>query len=683
MPYRPLLLTLAISPALAMDSIKTKTVPVQTLSLTSAGGIQSLVSAIKDDQEIVLIGHVRAESRNLGPFSMADNEAKEVVLPQLELWRGQHKPVVLLIPDSESTCRADAQYLDKNRSPKLGSHESLHAVINAVAVSANYSYGSLETLCLSEDACMEATSWDPTCVFGPEIFSELTDKVQLGIDPVTKASVQELPRIEESLFAASINHQKYFLSEKGEFKDFVQAAHEKLNSLSRIIILQHYYERLAAITKSTETVAESTQQPVLTQYAKDLLKELKHTPQAVSSYLASYGIKEEDTLLKALCTIIKCKRRMSIVCRTFNQELVSPFKRYRLLVMLTQATAHKHVVSFLPNTDVAEACSVLKSMGYTITAHGTIPRLASEKEASLDTSPLAKTTIKEFLSQRFDTTTPIEELNETSVITPYLSISHEQQRLGDVLGQLARVTQERNQETAITPLTYVSCKTCNNKVLPDTAFVYFKKSKVAQCSPTCLTKRVLIQKVPKLRALLEKPSPEDKQVIKHIAALCYLKHLTLTPLVTLNEGAFYERNLRPLIPLLKTISSEGHIDPTWQRAFSCVKPLCIEPLQLQAFLEIYYPLKDAYLTALKKKKSTKDSTLSPVLDEEDTLVAYLTEEGKRIGQAWLLPKLPLTHYNRVYFMLSQQLALLDPSKLENYLTVTIPKKNVKQPKKHK
>ncbi len=665
MDYRPLLLTLVTFSTLAMDDIKlvprrqpvdiqdAEETPTKTITISESGGVQSLVSATKGGQEIIIIGHTRVKTWRLVPYSFGDDQAKRMLFPQLDSWSLAQEPIVFISLDSQQTCAQHAEQLAKPQK-FLASHKPLHAIINGVAHEKEFQYGVLKMVCLPDHG-PETLTWDPTILFGPEFFPELAEKSQLAIDEKTQNVVSEASIIESKLSTIPVPLQKIFLSREGGFNCFIKQGKEALRAHSSLITLKEYYTQLETCIDYTDKLGQLTQYPEVKELAARVHHRLRHTRHNVGSFLALYGATEATTLFEALCTIIKTSRQFTSSTRAFFKELIVPLLAFQRLIILEELLGHKRVVILLPYDQVAQLSFTLEKAGYTVTRKGNLP-LAHE-DYTLGKSPFTHDEIQAFLTARFGVEAQLEAQEELpeSPFAKYIA----QQTMGEELQQLAQAVNNKKKPYQANQPGMAICSYCKQKTTRDTMYVSNKKSKKGLCSLPCLTNFIMNQKAGKIKKLLGNSAAQT--VLSRMAALCYLKYLSLCPMITINEGAFFSLNLKPLPPLLQKITQDTQ-DPTWQKALSLLKPLCVSPDQLSSFIEQYLSLKEKYTQERKaytkaKRKATHEILLpsDSTFDTEDTLETYLTDQHKLLAEKLGMPRIPPLCYGRIYYTLSQLL----------------------------
>ena len=635
------------------------------------GGIQSFVKATKDEQEIIIIGHTRVNTWHLGAFTIGDEQAKQILFPQLDMWSRANKEITFISMDSESTWKDHSTRVANTKNEYLEMYKPLHGVINAVAHANNAKYGNISFVGIREDACFEATNWSPLMVFSYEFFPAIAEEIELMHDKQTGKIVNRIEDFQSSLDELSPRQQKQFFSKKGRFNNFISCATEVLKEHAQLITVKEYYTYLQEITKQTTLLIE---EPKLKEQAKNLLLRLEHTPLNVAAFLAPYGITNDKTLLEALYTIIKAERQISDTCVAFFQDFLVPIQDYQHLAMLNTLTTYKRAVITLPHGQVAEAASFLKEADYKVISKGHFPRAHVNSKNIHGLTPFSEKKIQTLLNSCFEGTTT--EQIEKSPFEEYTTYSEEQKKLALKIKQLTQSTEKKFTPLTPSPIRH-TCKICKSIVHKHTAYLFFKKNKKCLCSLQCYTADLIAQKTPKLNAFLTKESytAKENRTLKYMAALCYLRYRTLSPMITLNEGSIFHSKLKASLPQLQEIIKKGPQDPAWQKALTLLTPLYIHHQQIVAFLNLWQVLKVNYIKACKNHTNTKVEP--PVFDPDEQLSKHVANQRKQLNKICSSPQ----YSSRIYYALLETLRKktdFNPKHLSQALKLTLPGKSVDQ-----
>ncbi len=649
--------------------------PIKAIAISTAGGIQSLVRAQKDDKEIILIGHARVETWSMGPYSIADNETKRLLLPYFEQLRTEEQPTVFLSLDDTETCKKHAELLESVPSrPDL--HKPFHCVINGVAHATNYQSGNLYVRCMPMHACYDLTTWDPCIIFSNDLFPNIAEQIKLSFTNDGKTTVPDTETLEYALEKVPASWKKSFLSTDGPFGKFMKVAKERLAHYSSLCTVKEYFILIKQITEQATLLCEQTADPLLSQHSACVRQRLIQTPDNVRSFLALYGATEETHLLDVLCTMIQSRRQVKEVLIDFTEEILVPIRHYQelmLLATLLTATENK-LICGMPHDKVSKMIVLLEKAGFEIISTGYISHPSPLANAMMPSSPFTQQEVEEF----FGFTQQQEDLPEQSPFRIPIQEAQEQYALGEMARNLADIPQAAPQETMPYTIKLVTCSICKHTVTREDAYLYNQKKKKGICSMSCLIDTMITQRGTKLMRFLQ--TTENSRVLDHMAALCYMRFITLYPLATLQEGAFYEGNYLHLLRTLETVCTDQQKSESWQKAVALLKPLLISPEKMVTFLRSYTDLRKDY--SLNKKKYTKAVARSakaeqPVFDPKDTLTASMGALFKELTEAFSLPPTPFPYFLRAYYILYQRLSErtgFTPDKLVEALTITRPTK---------
>ena len=156
---------------------------IKTISFSENGGIQSICTAQKKGSEICIIGHARCEKFEIGPYTTADNIAKNWLILHFGRWYAGDIPVAVLTFDSQDMAEKYTAYY-KNKNSEDLFHAPLHSIIHIAATKEKFQDGNLQIITTPCFGDMDQAPWDPTIYFREERFPNFAQKAALTFQEV-------------------------------------------------------------------------------------------------------------------------------------------------------------------------------------------------------------------------------------------------------------------------------------------------------------------------------------------------------------------------------------------------------------------------------------------------------------------------------------------------------------------
>ena len=271
--------------------------------------------------------------------------------------------------------------------------------------------------------------------------------------------------------------------------------------------------------------------------------------------------------------------------------------------------------------------------------------LSRKLKVSLPTALPAASPLAYFLDNKADTNLEIEALKKMFSTLNMQASAKTGGRLGGV-SEPTYVNAEKGLYSQ-TPFLDNSLKTCAvcKKVTKacDATAVLRSTSDASWCTTDCMTQAILTQQCPRLGQLLaenclatldqkvggNKFASLDQKIIEHkilghVAALCYLRYIMLSPSMHRPGGQFYQVLHAKIVDFLVQIGKIAESDQSWSQALAITKQIGIDTTQLSVFTTAYQRAKQDYnkqlLTkAIKRSYESLDESAAPVFDEKDML----------------------------------------------------------------
>lgn len=673
MNYALLSVILLTVPLAAMDLkvLDPRTIQSTETALPLVGGVQALVSATKNGTEIVIISYAPSEDFTSNALSRGDRQAKDWVIPQLEMWSNLEIPTALITFSSENVCKDHAKRLQKGRGKKEF-HMPLHAEINALGVLSAYKHGNLHILRKPHLLKYEDALWDVTIIFTLQLFPHLAQKAKLPLTDVRKLT--------QFLATQAPSDQKRFFGEEGSFSRFKQEARKTLSKLGEgLFTIDEYFDLIEETIKEAEALYEETTNRFLKKELTTALNRLKTSRSEIRSYLGTYGITNyTTTLFEALCIIITHRREITATTLKFTKEFYAPvvdtLNLCKYAAVITTTNTYKQVVLLFSQDKAHDLVAFLAASGFTIEAQGRLPVIRQGDRHTLLATPFSKLDALSFLQSRFGGSALVK-IPEIAKDSPIAQLTYT---------RTSALSLFEGTSTAVEEPTYsydkdeLCCRYCPHRVEKSQAQIG------DTCSYHCLLRHLFLKRGALKKLLLKQGlskqglSGEEQAVLSHLGALCYLRSCTLSPLVLCSTPSF---SLTKTIQLLTTILEQGKHDQAWVRACALAQRCHIDVKQLRAFCTSYQEgIKEhrqavkEYKAAVKKVTNKLFMPVLPAFDPKEVLAQEQISQCEALDTVFLLEKKQDPQwYPRVHYTLMHTLGFV-PTELSKALMVKVTKK---------
>ncbi len=645
----------------------------------SPGNIVSLVTLKKDDTTTCLVG--------FGPYNDIEYEElhKVLFLPQLDAWSNQTTTTMLcsmLFGRPQLSERFMKACSDPNQLAAIIQekyHIPLATVINHIIYCCDRAYGNLGFLYAPQGGECQVNS-NPEHYFGEE---NLTRAVHFAKISPTQIDTNVLTIDGTTL--GSKKKRKAFFAKNGLFER-LKAAY--LNMVTRAYNLTNYIHHLTKEQAYLEDLIQRDLNPTLTKKTQDAQARIAHKAQDLPAYFSRYASNWKTmSNLEFLLCVIKSKKQFLPSIQEFNKEVLSITIQvsdiHTLHTICSLQTSCKQNVILMEDIDET-FCSFFEEAGFEVERQGAIRRSAIDISFLDDEVSFTLTYLQNFFAHLFGPPNepafrpgnPFELFMTQEELLPRTRLH----RVKPVAQEKITYVDSTTGKISNSPFldsTQIPCISCTMPFTTHTASMFFNANQAA-CSLACATKQVT-KKCPKLTALLQKEelTPQEIRSLQQLAALCYLRYISLSPTSKSFDGLYAELNHPKLKEQLTRISAATD-NPSWQQTLSLASECEIYVRQLLTYNEFFIRLKKDYYKALlsqakKRRYDQLSLEVAPAFDEKDRLGLLQDKQFQSLIQRFNGKKsTPTLVFSGIYYELMNTIAQrvsFSPDALEPALSI--------------